>query len=199
MANYNIEMSYYNGNGCDTLYPKTLLNNVKDWEDSIYSKSEVNNIQSSLSGSISSLSSRISSLSSQITSLNGAIDDIEASISNIGGISLLASTTLVNNDTNLQLPKTLNSYTFLFLWAINNSSNKAILYTFDSFTEGAPVIHVESKSGKGMLMFTNSSYVTSIGENSVNSAILLSHSQGQQRSLYVKTYQTTLTVQLFGM
>lgn len=41
MAQYNIEMSSYNGTSYDQLYPKTLLANVSDWSNSIYSKSEV--------------------------------------------------------------------------------------------------------------------------------------------------------------
>ena len=41
MANYNIEMQYYNGSGYDTLRPRTVLNNITDWNNSIYSKSEI--------------------------------------------------------------------------------------------------------------------------------------------------------------
>lgn len=41
MAQYNIEMNSYNGSQYNKLYPRTLLNNVTDWNGSIYSKSEV--------------------------------------------------------------------------------------------------------------------------------------------------------------
>lgn len=41
MANYNIEMNYYNGNSYDILQPKTILNNISDWQNSIYSKTEI--------------------------------------------------------------------------------------------------------------------------------------------------------------
>lgn len=44
MASYNIEMQYYNGSGYDTLRPRTILNNITDWNNSIYSKSETNNL-----------------------------------------------------------------------------------------------------------------------------------------------------------
>lgn len=41
MANYNIEMQYYNGSRYDTLRPRTVLNNITDWSNNIYSKSEI--------------------------------------------------------------------------------------------------------------------------------------------------------------
>ena len=51
MAQYNIEMSSYNGASYDQLYPKTLLANVSDWNNSIYSKSEVYSKEESYSKS----------------------------------------------------------------------------------------------------------------------------------------------------
>ena len=44
MATRNIQMNYYNGSSYDQLYPQTLLSNVSNWNNSIYSKSEVDNI-----------------------------------------------------------------------------------------------------------------------------------------------------------
>ena len=40
MANYNIEMQYYNGTSYDVLYPNIPLNSIINWEDTIYSKIE---------------------------------------------------------------------------------------------------------------------------------------------------------------
>ena len=42
MAVKNIEMNYRNESGYDVLYPESILGNIVDWQDSIYSKSEVN-------------------------------------------------------------------------------------------------------------------------------------------------------------
>lgn len=42
MANYNIEMQYYNGSSYDTLYPNIPISAVSDWEDNVYSKNEAN-------------------------------------------------------------------------------------------------------------------------------------------------------------
>ena len=44
MSTYNIEMNTYNGTTYDQIYPQTLLNNIVDWSNSIYSKNEVNNL-----------------------------------------------------------------------------------------------------------------------------------------------------------
>ena len=41
MAVKNIEMNYRNESGYDVLYPESILENIVDWQDSIYSKSEV--------------------------------------------------------------------------------------------------------------------------------------------------------------
>lgn len=45
MADYNIQMSILNSSGSyDNLNPVTLLNNISDWADYIYSKTELPNI-----------------------------------------------------------------------------------------------------------------------------------------------------------
>ena len=44
MSQYNIEMNSFNGSSYDQLYPQTLLSNVSNWNNSIYSKTEVDNI-----------------------------------------------------------------------------------------------------------------------------------------------------------
>ena len=43
MANYNIQMQYFNGSEYDVLYPNIPLSAVNDWNDNIYSKNEINN------------------------------------------------------------------------------------------------------------------------------------------------------------
>lgn len=44
MAVKNIEMNYRNESGYDVLYPESILGNIVDWQDSIYSKSEVDGL-----------------------------------------------------------------------------------------------------------------------------------------------------------
>ena len=41
MATRNIEMNYFNGSSYDQLYPNTVMSNVSDWGNYVYSKSEV--------------------------------------------------------------------------------------------------------------------------------------------------------------
>ena len=73
MSTYNIEMNTYNGSTYDQLFPKTLLNNISDWSSNIYSKSEVNSIQSSLTETITSNNNE---LLSQIQNKKIIIDTI---------------------------------------------------------------------------------------------------------------------------
>ena len=44
MSQYNIEMNSYDGSQYNQLYPQTLLNNVTDWSNILYTKNEINNI-----------------------------------------------------------------------------------------------------------------------------------------------------------
>ena len=48
-------MNSYNGSTYDQLYPKTLLNNISDWNSNIYSKNEINEQHSQILGIISDL------------------------------------------------------------------------------------------------------------------------------------------------
>lgn len=68
MSTYNIEMNTYNGSTYDQLYPQTLVQNISDFYDNVYSKSEVNNeIQNELNGIVSEFSlSRIVGSGSRI-------------------------------------------------------------------------------------------------------------------------------------
>ena len=47
MSQYNIEMNSFNGSSYDQLYPQTLLNNISDWANNIYSKTEIDNVLNS--------------------------------------------------------------------------------------------------------------------------------------------------------
>lgn len=40
MATKNIEININNGNGYDILYPKTVMANITDWQNNVYSKSQ---------------------------------------------------------------------------------------------------------------------------------------------------------------
>ena len=79
MANYNIQMQYYNGGGYDILYPNIPLSSVSDWNSNIYSKSEVD---------------------STINSINTKISNIQSFV-NIGNWSILISNkTVAQNEIN---------------------------------------------------------------------------------------------------
>ena len=74
MANYNIEMNSLNSDGnYDVLYPRTLLNNVTDWSNNVYSKSEVDSQVSNLNSTISNLNSTISSVSSNLNNMTNKL------------------------------------------------------------------------------------------------------------------------------
>ena len=112
MANYNIEMNSLNSDGnYDVLYPRTLLNNVTNWSNNIYSKSEVNTIQSSLNGSISTLRN-------QISSLNRDINSLEKDVNSILQKGIIASTKISGNSANLTFPKNISDYILLFIWMV---------------------------------------------------------------------------------
>ena len=52
---YNIQMNYYDGSSYQELYPRTLLSNVSDWRNSIYNKTEVDSIKSTLQNNINNV------------------------------------------------------------------------------------------------------------------------------------------------
>ena len=70
MATRNIEMNYFNGSGYDVLHPSVTMGNVGDWNNYVYSKSEVD-------GSIGSVNN---SLNSNVSEINGKIDEININI-----------------------------------------------------------------------------------------------------------------------
>ena len=53
----NIEMNYYNGSAYEVLYPQTLLNNVENWEQNIYSKAQIDSKINSINNEINNLES----------------------------------------------------------------------------------------------------------------------------------------------
>lgn len=46
-TNRNIQMNYFNGVDYDVLNPSTVMNQINDWGDFVYGKSEVDNLLSS--------------------------------------------------------------------------------------------------------------------------------------------------------
>ena len=71
MSTYNIEMNAYNGSSYDQLYPQTLLNNVTDWSNNVYSKTEIDNVLNSFSPTDSS--AIVSSTITVVTPKSGQI------------------------------------------------------------------------------------------------------------------------------
>lgn len=66
MSQYNIEMNSFNGSSYDQLYPKTVMNNISDWKDNVYSKGETDSLLNSINSNINSMQSSISNLENQI-------------------------------------------------------------------------------------------------------------------------------------
>ena len=57
---YNIQMNYFDGSSYQELNPRTLLANVVDWRNSIYSKTEIDSELSSVNESIGFLQENLS-------------------------------------------------------------------------------------------------------------------------------------------
>ena len=62
MAQYNIEMNSYDGSQYNQLYPRTLLNNVTDWRNTLYNKTETDALLSSINTNIESINTNIESI-----------------------------------------------------------------------------------------------------------------------------------------
>ena len=58
MSQYNIEMNSFNGSSYDQLYPQTLMNNISDWKENIYSKSETDNFINSINLNVEGLQNK---------------------------------------------------------------------------------------------------------------------------------------------
>ena len=56
MAQYNIEMNSFNGSQYNQLYPRTLLNNITDWSNTLYTKTEIDNQKNEIMNAINETS-----------------------------------------------------------------------------------------------------------------------------------------------
>ena len=52
----NVEMNYFNGADYDVIYPQSLLENITDWENDIYDKTQIDDIKSELQNNITTVS-----------------------------------------------------------------------------------------------------------------------------------------------
>ena len=64
---YNIEMQYYDGSEYQVLNPKTNLNQISDWKNSIYNKSEIDSKINTINSTVSSLQNSVNSMNSIAT------------------------------------------------------------------------------------------------------------------------------------
>ena len=71
MAVKNIEMNYRNESGYDVLYPESILENIVDWQNSIYSKSEIDNLVQQIQNSLDSFVNQTGNLKVEIGSYSG--------------------------------------------------------------------------------------------------------------------------------
>ena len=129
MAQYNIEMNSFDGSQYNQLYPRTLLNNVTDWNGSIYSKSEVdselNSVSTNFNSKISTITGQISSLNRTVTSLSNTVSTFSA------GFKVLGNIAIHNNVSNsFNFPKPIGSYSVLLF--MTNSDRGGTLYVNDN-------------------------------------------------------------------
>lgn len=125
MAQYNIEMNSFDGSQYNQLYPRTLLNNVTDWNGSIYSKSEIdselNSVSTNFNSKISTITGQISSLNRTVTSLSNTVSTFSA------GFKVLGNIAIHNNVSNsFNFPKSIGSYSVLLF--MTNSDSSGNLY-----------------------------------------------------------------------
>ena len=71
MSTYNIEMNSYNGSNYDVLYPKTVLNNITNWNSNIYSKAQIDSTISDINDKISKNEEAINQNLESITKSKG--------------------------------------------------------------------------------------------------------------------------------
>ena len=72
----NIQMNYFNGNDYEELYPQSLLNNITDWANVLYNKTQTDNLISNLDSSLKSwVNSQLSNSSKIETGTYTGISD----------------------------------------------------------------------------------------------------------------------------
>lgn len=120
MSIYNIEMNYFNGTEYDQLKPNTVMNNISDWNDYIYSKNEVDE-------SIETISDKIN---------NGIIGICPWTLFKTTNLKV-SNQTLVNNDETTMVGQVIsdnycgNTEDVI----ITISGNASIKFTYNSFIE----------------------------------------------------------------
>lgn len=155
MSQYNIEMNSFNGSTYDQLYPKTLLENVSNWNGSVYSKSEVDS-------ELNSVSTQISSLNRTVTSLSNTVSTFSA------GFKVLGNIAIHNNLSNsFNFPKSIGSYSvLLFMTNSDGSGNLYVNNNNDLETEVRRNNHSLGSSGFISFYAKESGQLVFIGLNS---------------------------------
>ena len=85
---YNIEMQYYDGSEYQVLNPKTNLNQISDWTNSIYSKTEVDSKINTINSTVSSLQSSVNSMNSIATTSWTLAVSKKSLVNSSGGMSI---------------------------------------------------------------------------------------------------------------
>ena len=90
MANYNIQMEYFNGSSYDILQPQTILNNITDWASNLYSRTEVNNLlsQKANSSTVSSLETIVNNMRISFGSYIGTAEEISTDEGNTSWVTI---------------------------------------------------------------------------------------------------------------
>lgn len=85
---YNIEMQYYDGSEYQILNPKTNLNQVSDWNNSIYNKSEIDSKISTINSTVTSLQNSVNSMGSIATTSWTLAVSNKSLVNSSGGVSI---------------------------------------------------------------------------------------------------------------
>ena len=102
MAQYNIEMNSYDGSQYNQLYPRTLLNNVTDWSNTLYTKTEIDNQKNEIMNAINETSPE-----------NGDL---------LTSAEIQLNTSSIRSD-RITLPKNVRSYRMLAVYITYNKTN----------------------------------------------------------------------------
>ena len=85
---YNIEMQYYDGSEYQILNPKTNLNQISDWSNNIYNKTEIDSKVSTINSTVSSLQSSVDSMNSIATTSWTLVVANKSLVNSSGGMSI---------------------------------------------------------------------------------------------------------------
>lgn len=170
MANYNIEMQYYNGSSYDTLYPNIPISAVSDWEDNVYSKNEINNKIGNANYSMNLIGTY--NLSANDTNLGGSTiisDNVYEGLfegTYDGFYFIIKNTCQGSNITYAYYVLSLDNFSVCPIYATNNTECNIVAYI--------PIVSKSIFRTTRKYLFINNFYVTdsSIGQCDITAPVI---------------------------